>query len=133
MEDLAGIRPFTMVGFDPVGERAWSWNGNTLSVIRNPEMPLCSSSFHYAEVAAARRSLFQEMRYSSRQGSKLLESFHGATDDGHASAFTPRMLRTNAQTMSRSHVSVTGTEISWVYLEEQPELAAEPKSFQAQL
>lgn len=131
MEELSGVRPFTMVGFDQVGERAWTWNGQTLSVGR-PEMPMCSSSFHFEEVAAARKQRFHELRCSRRAGENLLEFFHADTDGG-ATAFTPRMLRSDAQTMSRSRVRVGSNGVRWIYLEEQSELEGEPQLFEAEI
>jgi len=131
-EDLQGVWPFTMVGFDPVGERAWTWNGRELAAENNPELPLCSSSFHYAEVKIARHRRFQDLRHAQRMGSSLLELFHSGTE-GAPSPFTPRMLRLDAQTMSRSRVRVENGNIMWRYLEERPELAGEPRCFEVSL
>ena len=132
-EDLNGVRPFTMVGFDPVGERAWSWNGSALRVER-PVMPLCSSSFHFEEVAAARRQRFRELSCAERMGASLLESFHADVNaEGGATAFTTRMCRPDAQTMSRSRVVVSAGTVKWMYLEEQAELAGAPRVFEAAL
>lgn len=129
-EDLSELRPFTMVGFDPVGERAWTWNGQELSVERKPEMPLCSSSFHYAEVSLALQQRFHELRCARRLREGLLEYFHADTDEG-PSAFTPRMLRADAQTMSRSRVRVDPEGAKWIYLEEQENLVGKPQVFEA--
>ena len=132
-EELNGVRPFTMVGFDPVGHRAWSWNGRSLRVER-PEMPLCSSSYHFEEVAAARSQRFRELSCSERMGAGLLESFHGDLDPaGRATALTTRMCRPDAQTMSRSRVLVRNGTVKWIYLEEQAELAGPPRLFEAAL
>ena len=130
LEDLQGVRPFTLVGFDPVGERAWTWNGRELAADRNPELPLCSSSFHYTEVKIARRRRFQELRHTQRMGSSLLGLFHSDTE-GTPSPFTPRMLRPDAQTMSRSRVRVKDGNAMWSYLEELPELAGNPRCFES--
>ena len=132
LEDLQDVWPFTMVGFDPVGERAWTWNGRELAPEPNPEVPLCSSSFRYTEVKIARRRRFQELRHTQRMGSSLLGLFHSDTE-GVPSPFTPRMLRSDAQTMSRSRVRVKNGNIMWSYLEERPELAGEPRCFEASL
>lgn len=131
MEDLKSVRPFTMVGFDPVGERAWSWNGRTLAV-EKPVAPMTSSSFHYEEVAAARERRFEELRCALGRREDLLEAFHADTG-GKPSAFTVRMCRSDAQTMSRSRLRVNRRGVHWIYLEEQPELAGEPKCFAAEL
>ena len=131
-QDLEGVSPFTMVGFDSVGERAWTWNGKHLTVEGKPELPLCSSSFHYAEVSTFRSQRLQEMRLARRMDGELLEGFHSDTDGG-ASAFTARMLRSDAQTMSRSRVRVTAEGLSWSYIEETGELAGEPRLFEVSL
>ncbi|HJM64985.1 MAG: NRDE family protein [Roseibacillus sp.] len=132
LEDLEGVLPFKIVGFDPVGERAWTWNGSELAAERNPELPLYSSSFHYAEVRIARLRRFQELCCSQRMGSNLLGLYHSDTED-NPSPFTPRMLRSDAQTMSRSSVSVRNGNVTWTYLEERPELAGEPRRLEASL
>ena len=128
----SGVLPFKIVGFDPVGERAWTWNGSELAAERNPELPLYSSSFHYAEVRIARLRRFQELCCSQRMGSNLLGLYHSDTED-NPSPFTPRMLRSDAQTMSRSSVSVRNGNVTWTYLEERPELAGEPRRLEASL
>ena len=129
--DLRAVRPFTMVGFDLVGERAWNWNGRELTV-ETPRCPLTSSSFHFEEVAAARSRRFQELSCSPATRAELLERFHADTDDG-ASAFTVRMCRADAQTMSRSQVRVDHEGIRWAYLEEQADLEGEPRRCEATL
>ena len=132
LEDLRGVLPFTMVGFDPVGERAWTWNGREMVPEHNPELPLCSSSFRSTEVGIARRRRFQELRCARRMGSSLLALFH-ADVEGNPSPFTTRMLRPDAQTMSRSTVQVKNGKIMWSYLEERPEFAGEPRCFEASI
>lgn len=132
LEDLEGVWPFKIVGFDPVGERSWTWNGRELAAERIPELPLCSSSFHYAEVRIARFRRFQELCCAQRMGSNLLGLYHSDTED-NPSPFTPRMLRSDAQTMSRSRVSVRNGDVTWTYLEERPELAGEPRRFETSL
>ena len=131
-QDLSGVLPFTMVGFDPVGQRAWSWNGRELGVDHDPELPICSSSFHSAEVRAARQRRFQELCCRLRMGSDLLELYHSDPED-HPSPFTTRMLRSDAQTMNRSRVRVHNGRVLWAYLEEQPELVGEPRSLRSSL
>lgn len=129
-EDLSATRPFAMVGFDAVGERAWTWNGAELTVEHKPAMPMCSSSYHFAEVALARERRFHELRCARTPRQGLLEHFHADSDEG-PTAFTARMLRSDAQTMSRSRVRVSPEGASLVYLEEQSDLAGEPRVFES--
>ena len=132
-EDLAGIRPFSMVAFDAVGERGWDWNGLELAAA-DLKIPITSSSFHFEEVEAARRSRYHELSCSGSRPGDLLESFHSDTDgDAGPSAFTVRMCRSDAQTMSRSRVQVGYSGVHWWYWEEQEELAGEPRLFEADL
>ena len=130
-EDLGGLRPFTLMAFDSVGERGWDWNGKCLEAARL-EMPMCSSSFHFEEVAAARRLRYQELACARATGRHLLESYH-ADAEGGASAFTVRMCRSDAQTMSRSRVRVVNGGVQWWYWEEQGELASEPVLYEVSL
>jgi hypothetical protein len=129
--NLSGNQPFVMVAFDPVGERGWAWNGHELAPMRL-EMPVCSSSFHYEEVAAARRSRFRDLQLGYNLDGGLLECFHRDTLGG-PSAFTVRMCRSDAQTVSRSHLRVGRRGIRWLYWDEQPELRGEPTLEEAEL
>lgn len=129
--ELAGMKPFTMVAFDAVGERGWNWNGRELSVSKL-EMPVCSSSYHFEEVEAARRSRYRELSCARQAHRNLLEDYHSDTDGG-ASAFTVRMCRPDAQTMSRSRVRVDASGVRWWYWEEEREFAGEPRLFETAL
>ncbi len=123
--DPSGARPFSLAAFDPVGQRGWDWNGRELTPVRL-EMPVCSSSFHFEEVAAARRARFNDLRFSARASRDFLEAFHSDTTGG-PNAFTVRMCRADAQTMSRSHLLVEEDAVRWSYLEEPPNLEGEPR------
>lgn len=123
--DLACCRPFTLVAFDPVGERGWEWNGRTLQRA-DLQMPLTSSSFHYEEVAQARRDWFEESVDRGGGNREQLWRFHSETPDG-PSAYTVRMCRPDAQTMSRSIVRVDARRVDWNYVEENAELRGEPR------
>ncbi len=125
-EDLGRVRPFTLVAFDAVGERGFDWNGRELSRTEL-EMPLCSSSYHFDEVEAARRARFAELIGRSRWEGRDLEKFHADTGGG-ASAYTVRMCRADAQTMSRSRVRVGRERVCWDYWEERPEFGGLPEA-----
>ena len=103
-EDLSRVRPFTLVAFDPVGQRGFDWDGRSLQR-SGLAMPLCSSSYHFDEVQAARRTRFAELIGRSHHEGQDLERYHADTAEG-ASAQTVRMCRPDAQTMSRSRVRV---------------------------
>ena len=122
--DLSRYRPWTLVAFDEVGEGGWEWNGHSLRETAL-EMPLCSSSFRFEEVRTARQVRFSDLRASPPESEGLLESFHAGSGEV-PSAWTVRMCRSDAQTMSRSHVVVQEGKVTWKYWAEGPELVDEP-------
>lgn len=123
--DLTHCRPFTMVAFDPVGERRFEWNGRKLRRMEL-EMPLTSSSFRYEEVLQARKDWFDEVVDRDGGLREQFWKFHSEWRDG-PSAQTVRMCRPDAQTMSRSIVRVDAARVDWNYVQENPELAGEPE------
>jgi hypothetical protein len=127
-EDLASVRPFTLVAFDAVGQRGFDWTGRQLRRIEL-EMPMCSSSYHFDEVVLARRTRFAEMIGRSRWEGRDLEKYH-ADIGGGASAYSVRMCRPDAQTMSRSRVRMGRARVEWDYWEEQPEFGGRPEAHQ---
>lgn len=115
LEDLDTYQAFTLVAFSPLGERRWEWDGEELLEGDVP-LFLTSSSFRFEEVREARRACFQE---GKRRG-----DLHDAPGEA-ATAYTVRMNRPDAQTWSRSRVTVKD-EVVWEYLAEQPGLVGEP-------
>lgn len=125
-EDLTQVRPFTLVVFDPVGQRGFSWNGKSLASVEL-SMPMCSSSFHFDQVVLSRSNRFAELIGKSRCGGKDLENYHADVGDG-ASAYSVRMCRPDAQTMSRSRVRVSAERVRWDYWEEHPDFEVLPEA-----
>ena len=112
-------RPFTLVAMDPHKLEAKSWNGKLLTdELLSP--PLTSSSYRFTEVAASRAKAFSNI---PDQSPKSLANYQRG--DSPASAFTVRMNRPDAQTWSRSHLSVTTNNIHWEYIEEQANLTGD--------
>lgn len=123
---LQHLRPFTLVAFDPVGERGWKWNGRNLK----PEilqMPVSSSSYRFEQVMRARQDRFESLVRRGRGSTGELERFHSDSAGG-ASAYTVRMCRPDAQTMSRSRVRVGPESVEWDYWEEAGDLAGLPRA-----
>ncbi len=123
VDDLAGFLvelenypAFTLVGLSSEGERFWEWDGEILSETKGA-MPMTSSSYCFDAVKEARERSYAE--------GKRGHHFHEGSGD-QASAFTVRMNRPDAQTWSRSHLTV-GEKVTWEYLAEQPDLAGEPE------
>lgn len=125
-EPLEHLRPFTLVAFDPVGERGWEWNGLELKTARL-ELPVTSSSYQFERVMRARQDCFEALTRRGRASTAELEQFHSDTGAG-ASAFSVRMCRPDAQTMSRSRVRVAPDKVSWDYWEEARDLAELPRA-----
>ena len=130
-EDLTQVRPFTLVAFDPVGQRGFSWNGKSLAPVEL-SMPMCSSSFHFDQVVLSRSNRFAELIGNSSCGGKDLENYHADVGDG-ASAYSVRMCRPDAQTMSRSRVRVSPEQVRWDYWEEHPDFEALPEAHRIEL
>lgn len=119
--DLSPFPAFTLVALDPSGESRWDWN--TLSLERSKATaPLVSSSFKTEEVVRHRIDLYQR--------TEKQEIFHNTSGEG---AFSPRMLRTDAQTWSRSDISVCPGEIRWRYVEEFLDFARAAREWDASL
>lgn len=131
LQNLETVRPFSIVAFDPVGERAWDWDGQRLVAVA-PERPMTSSAFHFEEVLAARKARFNDLRCCISSENELLERFHADAENG-PSAFTVRMCRSDAQTMSRSQILVGRDHVQWRYWEEQPELVGPARLFECTL
>ena len=62
-----------------------------------------------------------------------LRSHYDSGMADEASAFTVRMCRSDAQTMSRSRVRAGYGGVHWWYWEEQRELAGDPRLHEADL
>ena len=117
--DRAPYKPFTLVAIDPYELRAKAWNGELLSD-ENSSPPLTSSSYRFSEVAASRAKVFSNL--ADHELKSLSQYQQG---ESPASAYTVRMNRPDAQTWSRSHLSVRANGIHWEYIEEEPDLIGE--------
>ena len=119
--DLSPYPAFTLVAIDSSGEARWDWN--TVSLTKTPATaPIVSSSYMTDEVVRHRTELY---RNTADQ-----ETFHSLSGEG---AYSPRMLRPDAQTWSRSHICVTLGEIRWSYAEEFLDFARVPHVWEARL
>lgn len=119
---------FTLIAIDRQGEARWDWN--TINIARTPaSVPAVSSSFEPEGVISYRQKLYHEM-VGSPADSEGRSSFHQLMGEG---AFSPRMLRGDAQTWSRSHISVNREEIHWSYLEEFLDFGSPPEEWKSNL
>jgi len=122
LEELEFYPAFTLVGLSAESQRRWEWDGGKMSEAP-VAMPLTSSSYCYEAVKKAREKSFED--------GKRGHEFHGSRGE-EVSAFTVRMNRPDAQTWSRSHLTI-GRKITWNYLAEPPDLIGESRSFRAEL
>jgi hypothetical protein len=116
--DLSQRKPFALWAFDEESVLGLDWSGGVLAAAEE-RMPVTSSSHCFQEVSAARKKCFARISPSDPEE---LQRYHESAGV-ESSAFTVRMSRPDAQTMSRSRVRVDGRELWWEYREEQPDLA----------
>jgi hypothetical protein len=112
---LETFRPFHLIAIDAENPLAqWTWHGGTrlLEHDRSPSPPITTSSFESAAVCAKRRERFLAIDPSTLP--EALGDYHLSTDPGD-SAFSVRMRRTDAQTVSTSRVTVNTREIVFSY------------------
>jgi hypothetical protein len=120
---LASFRPFTLVALAPAtGTVVFRWTGHELSVALGDDvpMPLASSSFDAAGVAAFRRRQFERMRVEAGEvTADLLLAFHSSHEPSPG-AYSACMHREDAETVSFSRVKVTGGAVEFSYSPQPP-------------
>jgi hypothetical protein len=102
------------------------WDGRCKVTITNGDvfMPLASSSFDPVGASEHRRRLFRSLqRARGSIDAALLRDFHASHGSG-ASAFSPCMHRPGAQTVSFTHVKVSGASVQLLYTPSAPCLQA---------
>lgn len=116
----AGSRPFDLIAFDGPKLLGLSWRGRVGEPLQDfkPVQPLTSSSFQFESVKAER-----EKRFQNCESLEDFQSGHGETSN----AYSVRMNRPDAQTWSRSHVTITAGQVCWRYWEEFPNLESDPR------
>lgn len=121
--DLHRYRSFLLTVFEPDGTGLLArWIRGLLSVDRELEslVPIISSSFETDEVRLSRQELFRRMRdEAGRDETELYLAFH----ESHLprrGAYSPCMHRTDARTVSFSHVQVDEREARFGYVPHPP-------------
>ncbi|MGJ8633610.1 MAG: NRDE family protein [Luteolibacter sp.] len=122
--DLSRYAPFTLLAIDSRCELRWDWKDDTFTS-SVPASPVSSSSFKTAEVLQTRDQIYNQL-VGTRPSQATLEKFHQEASQG---AYSPRMCRPDAQTWSRSHIVVTGSQIHWKYLEEYIDFEVSPTTW----
>jgi len=106
----ARYRPGFVLAWDRAGAgRCWSWERNALEDLGEPPRPmLATSSFDSRQVIAARRAAFRRICGPdvSSPDPDALRRFHLAEDQA-PDAYTVRMSREDARTVSLTQIRVT--------------------------
>lgn len=129
---LSDYSPFILMLMDQEDTKRWEWNGKDLTQ-GSPTNPNCSSSFDYENVRSAREKSYSKLESNAPLTALEpidLEHFH--TEAPH-SAYSVRMLRPDAQTWSRSIITIDKKNIDWLYHEEFPDLKKPAKVWTSQL
>ena len=121
--DLGRFAPFRLLALQPDrSARLIEWSGSEIALDDCVErlMPLTSSSFRSAEVAASRRASFRSFIGEGNEITPpLLERFHSSHYPGRG-ARSVCMHRADAQTVSFSRVTVTASEVHLDYSPDSP-------------
>lgn len=110
--------PFTLLAFDPKRKpMRYTWDGRDLALteLTDADMPVTTSSVATARVAKRRRKELGEV--AEEDGTltvDLLESFHHSRGSS-PSEFSVCMDRSDAHTVSLSHVHVTAEQVVFSY------------------
>ena len=125
--NLESYTPFVLVAVERQFPAClFIWDGRYKVTITNGDafMPLASSSFDAAGASAHRRALFRALRRARGSlDAALLREFHTSHGSG-ASALSPCMHRADAQTVSFTHVKVSGASVQLFYTPSAPCLQA---------
>jgi len=117
---LEAYRPLVLLTLSLNGHSCQlSWNGSNLDVIKNPEMPLTSSSFQTEAVIKSRLQQFSQITDNSTPQIQQFKQYH-ASHLPERGAFSVCMHRDNGQTVSFSHISVNAEQASFNYVDGSP-------------
>jgi len=125
--DCSRFKPFTLVVIDQLEMQAQAWNGELL-LTEATAAPLTSSSYCFPEVRQARCDGYTQL---AKHDLASLQNYHASHEE--PSAYTVRMNRPDAQTWSRTRLSIGSQYITWQYLEEMPDLVGESLEHHSQL
>jgi len=92
------------------------WDGESLDITYDvdEQLPLSTSSYKPQEVIAERKKLYHKLCEEGPVSNAILDRYHRSHDPDH-SAFSVCMLRSDAETLSTTVVSVDATEASMTY------------------
>ena len=123
LRHLLEFAPFFLLVFAPDRPVHWHrWDGfrRMASVLRDEDMPVTTSSFDAENVIAARRAcLHRIVPDGTAATAAQLAAFHRSTDP-RGGAYSVRMTRPDAQTVSISQVSVAPGAVTLRYAPRAP-------------
>jgi hypothetical protein len=129
-DEMRESAAFTIAVFDAQngsGPLVRKWDGQQLTA--PPSAPLLSSSsFDPERVVNKRLESFHE-----QGGNTVAERWRWHSECSQPTAYTPRMLRADAQTWSISHIEVDADTVHWRYRDEEPDLRSAPVEVTASL
>lgn len=118
---LNQFRPFRLILFAPCRPPVLcTWDGESLRLEDNVDLPVSSSSFDTLRVVKNRRYEFFALHAQQKTlNSEVLEKFH-ARHSAKGGAYSVCMHRDEAQTVSFSRINVTPTKVEFFYAPEAP-------------
>ncbi len=114
--ELNRFQPFTLIVLAPeLPALLMEWNGRDYTVDPDADglMPVSSSSYDTAQALTYRRDLLQRIG-GDHPTPEALRTFHATQEPGRA-AYGPCMERSDAHTVSFSHIRVRPDELSFEY------------------
>lgn len=117
---LSLYRPFNLLVLS-LNCHIWqlSWDGAELQFIKDPTMPLTSSSFATDDVIKSRVQQFTDAVNTENAQPQQLKQYH-ASHLPEPGAFSVCMHRDNGQTVSYSHICVSRTQACFNYFDGSP-------------
>lgn len=114
--DLGLYRPFIVLALSPL-HRAWAvcWDGEKPDTVSPLRLPLSSSSYDTNAVLRERRAAFERMRaHYGEPTATWLPEYHRSHKPTKG-AYSVCMHRSDAHTVSYSHITVAEDRVSFAY------------------
>lgn len=115
--DLSRYAAFTVVALapeQPASVSTWDGHGGPTVTAESGQPLLCSSSYDFERVAAARRQEFARITAGQPLSAARLFEFH-ASHGPAPGAYSPCMHRRDAQTVSFTWILVTPSRVTFFY------------------
>lgn len=112
----AQFAPFVLVAVDPDFALQVRWDGRRVetAALEKRDLPVSTSSFDTAAVLARRRARWTELVGGGLASPAVLEAYHRSRDPA-GGAYSVRMERQDARTVSISRIRVTPAAVAFRY------------------